>query len=92
MVCLQIENVVPEQAGQRFQEMWLVHVSKHEEVAVCCTQEEWEQVIQSSEHAKDCGWPAFKAKKAQDAHECRHFQIAERIASDHFSESLREPE
>ena len=40
MVCLQIASVVPEQGGQRQQEMWLIHGSKREEVAVCCTRTE----------------------------------------------------
>ena len=37
MACLQIANVVPKQGGDRQQEMWLIDVSKREEVAVCCT-------------------------------------------------------
>ena len=53
MVCLQIADVVSNQVGQRRQEMWLIHVSKREEVAVCCTRTEWEQVLQSCEHAKE---------------------------------------
>ena len=34
MVCLQIANMVPEQGGERKQEMWLIHVSWREQVAV----------------------------------------------------------
>ncbi len=32
------------------------------------------------------------AQKAQDAHEHRHFQLAEQTAQDHFVKVLREPE
>ena len=32
------------------------------------------------------------AQKAQDAHERRHFQIAEPTVSDHFIRVLRDPE
>ena len=92
MMCLQIANVVPEQERERHQEMWLIHVSKREEVAVCCTRTEWEHVLQSCEHAKECGWPTFMAQKAQDAHERRNFHIAEQITPDHFTMVLRNPE
>ena len=51
---VQIANVVPEQGGDHQQEMWLIHVSKCEDVAVCCTRTECEQVLQSCEHAKEC--------------------------------------
>ena len=54
MVCLKIANVVPEVGGDHQQEMWLIHVSKCEDVAVCCTRTECEQVLQSCEHAKEC--------------------------------------
>ena len=40
---------------------------------------------------KECGWLAFMAQKAQDAHELRHFQIAEQITPDHFTRVLRDP-
>ena len=89
MMSLQIANVVPEQGRERHQEMWLIHVRQREEMAVYCTQLEWEHVLQSCEHAKECGWQAFMAKKAQDAHERRNFQIAEQIAPDHFTRVLR---
>ena len=52
--CLQIARVVPEEGGDSKQDMWLMHVSQREEVAVCCTRIEWEQVLQSCEHAKEC--------------------------------------
>ena len=32
------------------------------------------------------------AQKTQDAHERRHFQIAEQIAPEHFTRVLRDPE
>ena len=92
MVCLQIANVVPEQGGQRRQEMWLIHVSKCEEGAVCCTWTEWGQVLQACEHAKECRWLVFIAQKVQDADEHRNFQIAEQIAPDHVTRVLWDPE
>ena len=63
-VCLQIANVVHEQGGECHQEMLLIHVSKREEVAVCCARMKWEQVLQSCEHATECGQPTFMAQKA----------------------------
>ena len=56
------------------------------------TRTEWEQVLQSCEHAKECCWPTIMAQKAQDAHEGRHFQIAEQIVPDHVTRVLRDPE
>ena len=63
---LQIANVVPEQEDNVARRC---HVSESKEVAVYCTRTEWEQVLQSCEHAKECGWPAFMVQKAQDTHE-----------------------
>ena len=82
----QIANVVPEQEDERHQEMWPIYVSKHEEVAVCCcTRTEWEQMLQSCEHAKECELPTFMSQKAKDAHERRHFHITGQIVPDHFT-------
>ena len=56
---------------------WFIHVSKREVIAVCCSQNEWKQVLQSCEHAKECCWQTFMAQKAQDEHQRRHFQHLE---------------
>ncbi len=72
MVCLQIAHAVPEENGRRYQEMWLIHLAKNHNVTVYCTSTEWEQVLQSCGHVKECGLVAFMAQKAQDAHESRH--------------------
>ena len=77
--CASIVNVISEQGRVRSQEMWLIRRSKHEEMAVYCTPTEWDQVLQSCEHAKECGWTAFMAQKEQDAHELLHYQIADLI-------------
>ena len=62
------------------------------EIGVYCSRNEWKQVQQSCEHAKECGWPAFMAQMTQEAHDCRHLQLAEQTASDHLVKVLREPE
>ena len=43
----------------------LATCSKREDVAVCCTQNEWKQVQQSCEHAKECGWATSMAQRAK---------------------------
>ena len=92
MVCLTIASVLPDESNDHKQEMWVIQASDRDEIAVFCSRNEWEQVQQSCEHAKECGWPTFMAQKAQDAHDRRHLQLAEQTASDHFVKVLREPE
>ena len=56
MVCLKIASVVPDDSNDRKQEMWVIQasVSLSDEIAVFCSRNEWEQVKQSCEHAKEC--------------------------------------
>ena len=72
--------------------MRLMHASKREEIAVGCSQNDWKQVLQSCEHAKECGWEAFMAQRAQEAHEQWHLQIAAQTATDHFVRVLSDQE
>ena len=92
MVCLKIASVLPDECNDRKQEMWLIQASGRHEIPVFCSQNEWKQVQQSCEHAKGCGWATFMAQKAQDAHERRHFQLADQTSPDHFVRVLREQE
>ena len=72
--------------------MWVLQVDDRRELVIYGTRNEWTQVQRSSDQAKECGWATFLAKKAQEEHEHRHAQIAEKIAPDHFLLELRDPE
>ena len=71
-VCLTIARVIPDDDGERKQEMWVIKVNDRREIAVYGTRNEWKQVLQASELAKECGWATFLAQKAQEEHERRH--------------------
>ena len=84
--------MILDDSGDRRQELWVLHVNDRRDLAIYGTRNEWTQVKQSSDHAKECGWATFLAQKAQEEHERRHAQIAEQIAPDHFLRELRDPE
>ena len=94
MVCLKIASVMPDVSNDRKQEMWVTQANDRHEFGVYCSRNEWKQVQQSCEQAKECGWAAFMAQMAQDEHDRRHLQIAEQTASDHFVnlKVLRDPD
>ena len=54
MVCLKIASVVPDESNDRKQEMWIIQASNRHEIGVYCSRNEWKQVQQSYEHAKEC--------------------------------------
>ena len=91
MVCLKITSVLPDEGSNHKPEMWLIQASNHHELPVFCSRNEWKQVQQSCEHAKECRCATFMAQRAQDAHEHRHVKIAEQTALDHFVKVLRDP-
>ena len=53
MVCLKIADVILDEVNDHTQEIWLIHANKRDEIAVFCSQNEWKQVLQSCEHAKE---------------------------------------
>ena len=63
MVCLKIAGVIPDEENDSKQEMWLTQAREREEIAVCCSQNEWKQVLQSCEHAMECGWATSMAQR-----------------------------
>ena len=91
-VCLTIARVIPDDDGERKQEMWVIKVNERRDIAVYGTRNEWKQVLQANELAKECGWATFLAQKAQEEHERRHKQIVEQFAPDHYMRIIRDPE
>ena len=67
-VCLTLVRIIPDDDGERRQEMWVVKVNDRRDIAVYGTCNEWKQVLQASELAKECGWETFLAQKAQEEH------------------------
>ena len=67
-VCLTIARVIPDDDGDRRQEMWVLQVNDRREIAIYGTRNEWKQIQQSREYAKECGWATFLAQKAQEEH------------------------
>ena len=64
MMCLKIPSVLPDESNDSKQEMWIIQASDRHEIVVFCSRNEWKQVQQSCEHAKECGWATFMAQKA----------------------------
>ena len=91
-VCLRIARVVPDECCDRKQEMWIVQANGQRDVGIYCTNNEWQQLQHSCEHAKECGWAIFLAQMLQEEHDKRHVQIAEQATPDHFIRMLRDPE
>ena len=50
MVYLTIADVDPDETQDSKQEMWLIHARKCNEIALCCSQNEWKQVLQLITH------------------------------------------
>ena len=53
-VCLRIARVVPNECGDRKQELWIVQANDRRDVGIYCTDNEWFQLQHSCEHAKKC--------------------------------------
>ena len=54
VVCLKITSALPDEGNNSKQEMWLIQASNRHEIAEFCSRNEWKQVQQSCEHAKEC--------------------------------------
>jgi hypothetical protein len=88
-MCLQITNVKPNDwdLDQLEQEMWIINSPKHE----YCTPTEWDEVKQSFEQVKECGWATFLAQLTQMRRARRHLQIVEPTTPDHLKKMYMDP-
>jgi hypothetical protein len=50
---------------------------------IYCTPTGWDEVNESFEQVKECGWTTFLAQLAQMRHARRHLQIVEQTTPDH---------
>jgi hypothetical protein len=62
--------------------MWIINSPNHEPVGIYCTPTEWDEVKQSFEQVKECGWATFLAQKAQMGLARRHLQIVKQSTPD----------